>query len=69
MYGTIDRFERNIVIIQLDNGNIVNIEKDKIPLQSKEGDVLKIDKCISIDYDETKRRKKHIEDIVEDLWK
>lgn len=69
MYGTIDRFEGNIVIIQLDNGNIIDIEKDKIPVQSKEGDVLKIGEHISIDYHETKKRKKHIDDIVEDLWK
>lgn len=69
MYIVIDRFEENIVICEKDDRSIIKIERNKIPIHAKEGDVLWIDQDkIIVDEDETKRRKKEIEKIVGDLW-
>jgi hypothetical protein len=69
MLGVIDRFEENFVIVQLYNNNIVNIEKREIPLEAKEGYVLNIGNSITIDYEETKKRKIKIENLTQSLWR
>ena len=69
MLGVIDRFEENFVIVQLYNNDIVNIEKQEIPLEAKEGYVLNIGNSITIDYEETKKRKIKIENLTQGLWR
>ncbi|TCO77446.1 DUF3006 domain-containing protein [Marinisporobacter balticus] len=69
MYAVIDRFEGSFAICQKDDGEMINIEKSRIPFYAKEGDVLSLSKDkVIIDQDETGRRKTKIEGITKDLW-
>lgn len=54
----IDRFEENFVVVELENRDMLDIPIDIIPMDAKEGDVLKI----IIDEDETFSRNKRIEE-------
>lgn len=65
----IDRFEGNYAVCEKENGKMIDIRKDCLPKEAKEGDVLDIkgDKII-IDVNETERRKKEIEELTKDLW-
>jgi hypothetical protein len=69
MFGIIDRFEGNFVIVELYDGKVISISKSKIPEDAKEGDVLSIRDCIIIDYEQTKKRKSIIDDLSDDMWK
>ena len=67
---TIDRFEENIAVIEdRKTGKMKNIEKEKIPPECKEGDIIK---CINgkyyLDIDETKKLEKDIQEKYNDLW-
>lgn len=69
MKVVIDRFEGSFAVCEKYNKEIINIEKSKLPGEAKEGDVLDISKdAISIDEEETSRRKKEIDDLAKDLW-
>lgn len=68
MSGVIDRFEEDFAVIELDNKKIISINKSKIPEDAKVGDVLIIEDSITIDYEQTKKRKKLIDDLVSDMW-
>ncbi|KPU26881.1 pyruvate kinase [Caloranaerobacter sp. TR13] len=69
MKGTIDRFEGKYAIVELENLKIINILKDKLPQNAKEGDVVVIkDNEYYIDIEETQRRKEQIEKVFEDLF-
>lgn len=68
MKGIIDRFEGCFAVVELDNGEIKDIERVKIPKEAKEGDVIDIGEEIKVDVEETKRVKDDIEKIVEDMW-
>lgn len=66
----IDRFEGKYAVCEKQDRTMINIEKSKIPKESKEGDVLNIaGNEISIDIEETNKRKKEIEKLTRDLWK
>lgn len=69
MLGIIDRFEEKFAVVELENKKVINIEKNKIPIEAMVGDVLNIDKYITIDLEKTKKRKKYIEKLSENLWK
>lgn len=66
--GIIDRFEEDYVVIEIEDGSMLNISKLEVPKEAKEGDALVIKLDISIDYDKTKKLKKEIEDLTKDLW-
>ena len=69
MKVSIDRFEGEIAVCEQDNGEILNIEKSRLPENAKEGDVLDIDDdMITIDHDETEQRKEQIKKLVDDLF-
>lgn len=69
MRVVIDRFEGNFAVCEKDNREMINIEKDKIPSNAKEGDVLIIDgNSIKIDKRETEKRKKEVEQLLNELW-
>ncbi|KEH89960.1 DUF3006 domain-containing protein [Clostridium novyi] len=69
MFGTIDRFEEEFAVVEFDDRKVVNILKDKLPKEAKEGDVLKFHHdIITIDYKETEKRKREIEDLTKDLF-
>lgn len=69
MRVVIDRFEGEYAICEKENREMVDIKRDKIPEEAKEGDVLCIDKDnIFIDIAETEKRKREIEELTKDLW-
>ena len=51
----IDRFEGEYAVVELSIGKFVNMPKELVP-NAHEGDVINI----SIDFEETKKRKKNI---------
>ncbi|MGH4051721.1 MAG: DUF3006 domain-containing protein [Clostridium sp.] len=69
MKGIIDRFEGGYAVVEIDDGSkMINIDKILLPKGAKEGMVLQLDKSITIDIDETKKRKEKIEKLTADLW-
>ena len=69
MKGTVDRFEENIAIIELEDRSTTNITKDKLPIDIKEGDIVIFsDNKISIDKEETKKRKQEIHNLMDKLF-
>jgi hypothetical protein len=65
----IDRFEEKYAICQREDYSMVNIDRKTIPSDAKEGDVLNIKgDCISIDIEETKKKKNEIKKLIKDLW-
>jgi hypothetical protein len=65
----IDRFEGDYAVCEKENREMIDIKKNILPNEAKENDVLDIegDKII-IDIEETKKRKKDIEELTKDLW-
>lgn len=69
MKAIIDRFEGEIAVLELENGTMQDIIKNKLPSNSKEGDCLIInDDNISIDENETNLRRKNIRKLMDDLF-
>jgi len=71
MYFVIDRFEGNFAVCEnYDTGKFVNIDKNKLPSDSKEGDFLLFenDEYI-IDVKKTDERKKYIENKLKSVFK
>ncbi|WP_454054011.1 DUF3006 domain-containing protein [Clostridium sp. Marseille-Q7071] len=65
----IDRFEEEFAVCENEKRIMVNISRDKIPKEAKEGDVLIIEEeNIYIDVEETEKLKKEIEELAKDLW-
>ena len=64
MKVTIDRFEGNYAVVELENREMADLHKVLVPLDAKEGDILEI----RIDLDETKSRKERIKKMTEGLW-
>ncbi|AEM74699.1 DUF3006 domain-containing protein [Caldicellulosiruptor acetigenus] len=61
--AVIDRFEGSFVIVELGGRKMVAIPVEIVPEGAKEGDVL----VISIDAQETQKRKERIKDLFESL--
>lgn len=69
MKVVIDRFEGPLVVCEKEDGTMIDIKRIRVPRDAKEGDVLNIDgDVITIDIEETARRRKKIEDLTKDLW-
>jgi hypothetical protein len=65
----IDRFEGDFAVCEKEDRQMLDIENSKIPVKAKEGDVLNIiNDRITIDLEETIKRKKEIEELTKDLW-
>lgn len=67
---TIDRFEENMAVLEnRKTGKTKDIEKEKIPENTKEGDIIK---CINgkyfLDKKETEKVEKEIQEKYKDLW-
>jgi hypothetical protein len=70
MKVTIDRFEGEFAICEKPDRTMINVEKSKLPVNAKEGDILIIEgESIRIDIGGTAARKKSIEKLMNDLWK
>lgn len=64
MRFTIDRFEGELAIVELENREIIEIPKAILPMEAKEGDII----IISVDEKETQDRKKRIQEKFESLF-
>jgi len=64
MQITIDRFEENYAVVELENKKMVEIPLEIVPSGAKEGSVLEI----IINHEETKKRKEEAEDLMDELW-
>ena len=60
---TIDRIEDNYLIVELENGKIINLPKELIP-NAKENDIY----TIILNKDEMKKRKNNINNLINDLF-
>lgn len=65
----VDRIEGNIVILEKNNGDIINIDLSCIDEIPSESDVLvKIDNIYKIDKEATLKRKNHISKLMKGMW-
>lgn len=64
MKYTIDRFEGDFAVIELEDGRFANVPMVAIPVEAKEGDIIQV----SIDSDETESRKLFIEQKMSKLF-
>jgi Protein of unknown function (DUF3006) len=66
----IDRFEGNYAVCEKEDRTMMDIKKNDLPSEAKEGDVLNIDNnMITIDVEGTEKRRREIKKLTEDLWK
>ncbi|KNY26957.1 DUF3006 domain-containing protein [Pseudobacteroides cellulosolvens] len=65
----IDRFEGEYAVCETEDKKLINIDKDLVPFDAKEGDILNIDgDIITLDTETTIKRKKDIDKLVDELW-
>lgn len=65
----IDRFEGDFAVCEKPNREMMDIHKEKLPPDVKEGDVLIIsDGQITIDPEKRKAREERIQNLMNDLW-
>ncbi len=60
----VDRIEGEYVVVEMPDGQMVNLAKKLVP-KAKEGDVI----SIKIDNPKTEKRKKHIKELMADVFK
>lgn len=68
--GILDRFEEIYAVIEIIEKEpyFIEIEKNKLPQNAVQGDVLILGDVITIDKAETKKRKAHIDELFEELF-
>lgn len=65
----IDRFEGAFAICEMQDKNMINIERAKLPSEAKEGDmIIKTSEGYKIDTDATNKKRQHINKRMDDLW-
>ncbi len=70
MQVIIDRFEGEMAVCEKPDRTMFNIPRRKLPIESREGDVLIIEgDSIRIDLAETAKRRKAAEDLMKGIWK
>lgn len=68
MRGIIDRFEGDIVVVEVD-GETRDVARHLFPSEAKPGDVVIIEGAkITIDSDKTEKLRKEIEDLMNEVW-
>ena len=60
----IDRIEGKYAVVELEDGNAVDMPVLLLPEGAKEGDTIEI----TVNSGDTRKRKERIEEMVEDLW-
>ncbi|WP_455931113.1 DUF3006 domain-containing protein [Priestia aryabhattai] len=66
--GIIDRFEEGFAVVEID-GKTKDYPKDIFPKDTGVGDVVYITgNKVTIDRQETKKREKEIQDLMNELW-
>ncbi|HCC01606.1 MAG TPA: DUF3006 domain-containing protein [Ruminococcaceae bacterium] len=64
MKYTIDRFEGEFAVVELESGKFADIPREAIPEAAHEGDII----SVSIDSSATKNAKKDIRKLEDSLW-
>lgn len=65
----IDRFEGNYAVCEDENRQMQNVELSLIEGNPKEGDIIENNNGLfKINVEETKKRRKYIEDLTKDMW-
>lgn len=69
MNAIIIRFEGPLAICRQDDKAILEIKRFRLPLGTEEGDVIQIvDGKVSINSEETSRRKKKVQALMDDIF-
>ncbi|GIN86996.1 hypothetical protein J6TS2_33820 [Heyndrickxia sporothermodurans] len=69
MKYVIDQLEEKFAVCEDENGNMVDIERSKIPSKAKVGDVLVIKNGkYVVDKSQTRKLRKEIENLMDDVW-
>ena len=68
MKGIIDRFEGEFAVVELRGGKMINIDKKRLPIEVQEGMVIHIAEDITIDNEETEKRKNEMKKLTDNLW-
>ena len=63
MQVVIDRIEEYYIVLELENGNIIDVPKELIP-GAREGDIVDI----YINRDETNEKKEEVKKLMDDLF-
>jgi hypothetical protein len=61
----IDRFEGAMAVIEYE-GRTFNLPRNLLPSEAKEGDVIRI--LITVDNEETEKRRKRIQELMDDVF-
>ncbi len=61
----IDRFEESWAVLELPDGTTFNFPRSLLPEEAKEGDILYFE--VSIDEEATRKRREHVQDLLDDL--
>jgi hypothetical protein len=65
----IDRFEGDFAVCEKKDRTMLNVKRDKLPPEAKEGDILNINNdIITIDSTATNKRKKTVNKLFADLF-
>ncbi|BAU28582.1 hypothetical protein DFP93_105186 [Aneurinibacillus soli] len=65
----IDRIEGKVAVCEKADKSMIDIEVDQLPKHVKAGDVVIFEEGRSyIDLEGTKKRKKYIQDLTNDMW-
>ncbi|HHX18551.1 MAG TPA: DUF3006 domain-containing protein [Clostridium sp.] len=64
MKVTIDRFEGNYAVVELENKTVSNMPIELLPKGAKEGSVLKIE----LDTEATNNQKERIQKLMDEVW-
>jgi hypothetical protein len=64
MKYTIDRFEGEYAVVELEDKTMIDIPKCALPVEANEGDIISVE----IDKDETEKRKQYINKLMNDIW-
>jgi Protein of unknown function (DUF3006). len=64
MKFTIDRFESEYAVVELENQTMINIPRCALPAEAKEGDII----SVIIDAAETDKRRENIKKLMDDVW-
>lgn len=65
----IDHFEENFAVCENESGELVDIERSKLPEDAQEGDVLLFENNqYTINKSETDKLRKEIEDLMDELF-
>lgn len=65
----VDRIENNYIVLEDKDLNFINIKKEEVLEDVREGDILiKVNNKYIIDYNKTKNRKDYINKKIKNLW-